>query len=811
MALATVFAYSPALHGSFIWDDDSWTTGIAKLLKDGSGLVTMWTDPTALQQYYPLTGTSFWVDHQLWKDWTFPYHFENVGLHLLAAFLFWRLLLELEVPGAWLAAGIFALHPMMVESVAWITERKNVLSMCLFLAALLAYGKANSFWQVNQRSHKKEPSKPEGTSKRTPHPYSLSPFSGERETARDVTKTSCGLWLYWFALVLFTGALLAKTVTCSFPAVVLLIVWWKNGRISWRKDVLPSLPFFAIALIGSALTAWLEKSHVGAQGWEWEMSFPERCLVAGRAFWFYPAKLLWPENLCFLYPRWKADTGALWQWLLPLTALGVFPVLWACRHKIGRGPLTVALFYLGTIFPVLGFMNAYGARYSFVWDHWFYLSSIGLIAIGAALITTLARSRPRILAGLAVVLLPLLGWLTWQQSAMYANSEILWRTTIAKNPNAFLALNNLGYVLMQRNELPEAIADFQQSIAANPGFNESHNNLGDAYLRTGRTNEAMAEFRKAIDLISKDTSLAAASYYNYGNALLETGNPDEAVTYYEKSLKLLPGYARAQNNLGVAFLRTGQTNEAMASFRRALQSSPGFEDAFNNLVELLVTDGNIEEAIHSYQEELRHNDSAALHEELAELLAKQNRIDEAISHYETAVKLAPDEGEFQFNLGMALMSKNRLDDAAGHFQRAIDLIPDSAQSDYRLGLVHQIQKKFGPALGEYQKALDLDPNYIAARNNLVWILATCPEASLRDGKRAVALAEQVNADYRNSSPQFLDTLSAAYAEAGRFTEATATIQRAIELATGQGDAALATELKSRYKLYTANVAFHEAE
>ena len=447
--------------------------------------------------------------------------------HLLAVFLFWRLLQKLEVPGAWLAAGIFALHPAMVESVAWITERKNVLSMVFFLGALLAYGRFNSFW------------KNENDSPRKGGAYAL-------------------------AFVLLLAALLAKTTTFSFPAVVLLIGWWKNGRIQWRRDVLPSLPFFAVAIGLSATTAWLEKTHVGAEGPDFALTFPQRCLVAGRAPWFYLGKLFWPENLCFIYPRWHPDAGSWWQWLFPAATLAALVSLWLTRKKIGRGPATAAFFFIGTLFPVLGFMNAYGMRYSFVWDHWVYLSSLSIFAVAAALVARLAKQlkKPAALYGFAAVLLPLLAVLTWKQSAMYANLDTLWRTTISKDPNAFLAYNNLGYMLMEKGQLQEAMADFNKSLEINPNFNEPHNNLGDALIRIGQTNEAVIHFKRAVEL----DPTSAASYYNLGDAWLQLERNGDAITQFQKALEIDPRFDKAYNNLGVAFMRTGQDQRGNDQF-----------------------------------------------------------------------------------------------------------------------------------------------------------------------------------------------------------------------------------------------------
>ena len=425
----TVLAYLPALSGKFVWDDDSWTTGIVGLLKNSAGLRSIWFQPTALQQYYPLTGTTFWLDYHLWGFHPLPYHVENLLLHIAAALLFWAVLWRLQVPGAWLAGALFALHPVMVESVAWITERKNVLSLVLYLGALLAY------LRYAER------------------------LSGDKcqvtRTDSIWSRVTCHVSLFYgLAFILFLAAMLAKATAFSLPAVILVIGWWQRGRLQWRRDILPMMPFSAV-LIGFCLgTAWLEKNHVGAEGSEWAISFPERCLIAGRVLWFYSGKLLWPGQLCFVYPRWQVNAGTWWQWLYPVTAVAAVLILWWQRGRIGRGPLAAMLIFVGTLFPVLGFMNAYFMCYSFVCDHWVYLSSLGLIALGVGLIGRMTERfhAPELLNGFGAVVLVVLGLLTWQQCKIYADVDTLWRDTLAKNPGAWLAHNNLGVVLWDQGK-----------------------------------------------------------------------------------------------------------------------------------------------------------------------------------------------------------------------------------------------------------------------------------------------------------------------------------------------------------------------
>ncbi|MGA8146973.1 MAG: hypothetical protein WB870_05270, partial [Gallionellaceae bacterium] len=430
LVIATLIAYWPALKGEFLWDDDSWTSGIFNLVHNLPGLRKMWCDPTALQQYYPLSGTAFWLDYHFWGFRALPYHIENVLLHALAAFLLWRLLRLLQVAGAGLAGAIFALHPLMVESVAWIAERKNTLSLVLYLGAMLAYGRFTQFWKADDASQAVANNGP-------PRCWSV----------------------YALAFFLFLCALLAKATAFSLPATILLICWWKRGRIQWRTDVLPTVPFFMLAVSLSQFTAWLEKHHVGAMGTDWNHSFPERCLIAGRALWFYAGKLVCPVNLCFVYPQWQLNVESPAQWFYPVSAIGFLLALWLARNRIGRGPVAAALFFVGTLFPILGFMNVYFMRYSFVCDHWAYLSSPGLIALSASLIVRIAeRLRlPKVLCGVAAVLLLALGVLTWQQCKMYTDVETLWRTTLDRNPACWMAHNNLGFALYEKGQINEAI------------------------------------------------------------------------------------------------------------------------------------------------------------------------------------------------------------------------------------------------------------------------------------------------------------------------------------------------------------------
>ncbi len=529
IVLLVLLAYLPALRGGFVWDDDSWTIKIVGLLRDTSGLRSIWVHPTAMQQYYPLTGTTLWLDYQLWKFWPMPYHVENVLLHASAALLFWRVLRRLQVSGAWLASALFALHPVMVESAAWITERKNVLSLTLCLGAFLAYlHYARDEWGGMSR-----------------------PMEARATAGHAPVVTGCVSLSYVLALLLFLGALLAKTTVCSLPAVILLVAWWRRGQLRWREDVLPTLPFFALALGMCAVTAWLEKNHVGAQGRDYALTIAQRFLIAGRAFWFYLGKLLWPANLCFVYTRWQPNAGDWRQWLYPMTALGMLSTLWLARQRIGRGPVTALLFFAGTLFPVLGFVNVYFMRYSFVCDHWVYLSSLGPIALAARGLIGI----PKYLGGarflksaIGALLLLALGVMTWRQAGMYTDLESSWRITISRNPGCWIAYNNLGNALFRRGKTDEAIGDFQEAIRLKPDLAEAYTSLGVALGSKGQIDEAIGKLQDAIRL-NPDY---AEAHYDLGIAFELKGQLDRAIGQLQEAIRLKPGFAAAQHRLGTA-------------------------------------------------------------------------------------------------------------------------------------------------------------------------------------------------------------------------------------------------------------------
>jgi tetratricopeptide (TPR) repeat protein len=703
LVLITVLVYQPVWHAGFIWDDDSYVTNNTPL-RTVDGLWGIWGKPGTTKQYYPLVFTSFWVEHHLWKLQPLGYHLVNVLLHALNAVLLWRVLRRLEIPGAWWAAAIFALHPVGVESVAWITERKNVLSGLFYFLAVLAY-------------------------------LRFRPLI-DREAAR-----ACDWRYYPLVLVLFLCALLSKTVTCSLPAVLLLVVWWKTGRVE-RRDVLALAPLFVLGVASGFMTTWMEKHSVGASGAEWTLSFVQRGLVAGRALWFYAGKLFWPQQLTFIYPRWEIDASVAWQYLFPVAALVVLIALWRLRSRIGRGPLVAVVFFAGTLVPALGFFDVFPFRYSYVADHFQYLACIGLISLAVSMGTAICRrtgpwGRNLGTVAAAIVML-ILGVSTWSQARIYQNLTTLWRDTVTKNPQCWVAHANLGDVFLREGKISDAIGCYEQALRIRPDYVEVHCNLGLALARVGKT--------------------------------------QEAIEHYEQAVRIEPDFAMAHCNLGVALAQTGRIPEAIEHLQQALRIRPGYAEAHYNL---------------------------------GTALARLGRLPEAVGHWEQALRIKPDYAEVHYNLAVALIQLDRLPEAIEQYEQALRLYPNDVKAHYDLGLALVRLGRLPEAVGHWEQALRLKPDYAEAENNLAWLLATLAPTDGGDPVRAVTLAERACQLTNNRLAPYLDTLAAAYAAVGRFNDAIAAAQKAIELARSARQPQVLKEIELHLELYRAGRPYRE--
>jgi len=434
-------------------------------------------------------------------------------------------------------------------------------------------------------------------------------------------------------------------------------------------------------------------------------------------------------NLTFIYPRWSVSELVWWQYLFPAAVILLLTALWLWHW---RGALVALLFFGGTLLPALGFFNAYPFRFSYVADHFQYLACIGPIALAGARITTGLNSlripflRPMIYG----ILLLTFGVLTWRQCTMYSDIETLFLTTIKRNPDCWMAYNNLGVVFLQKGKVDESDAYYQKALQIKPDYWEAHNNLGTVFLQKGKVGEA--------------------------------------IIHYQKALQIKSDYAEADSNLGAAFLQQGKVDEAIAHLQKAIQIKPDYAEAYSNL-------GNA--------------------------FLQKGKVDEAIANYQKALQIKPKYSAPHYNLGNAFLQKRQVNEAIAHYQKALEIKPDYAEAHGNLGNAFLQMQQVKEAIAQYQAALEINPSNVAFQNNLALVLATSPTTALRNGIKAVALAQQANQLSGGNQPLVLRTLAAAYAEVKRFPEAVETAQKALQLAKSQGNAALGETIESNLKLY----------
>lgn len=617
--VAAFAIYWPALRGAFLWDDDGHVTPVA--LRSLGGLGRIWFDLGATQQYYPVLHSAFWLEQWFFKEASTGYHVMNVLQHATAAGLFVVLLRRLAVPGAWFAAFLFLAHPVCVESVAWISEQKNTLSLVFYLIAALAYLR----------------------------------FDANQRPAHYVVATLC-----------FLLALGTKTVTASLPAALLVIFWWQRGRLDLRRDVLPLIPWFALAAGMGALTVWVEHSVVGAKHNEYELDLVQRVLLASRVAWFYFGKLLYPVDLMFWYPRWTIDPGVAWQYLFPLGILALVGAAWRWRQH--RGPIAAGLLFVGALFPALGFVNVYPFVFSFVADHFQYLASLGIFALaGAGLAMASARwARGGVFAG-AVGLIVVLGILARQQSAIYRDNVTLYEHTLVKNPDAWMAHNNLGNELDRAGRPAEALRHYEAAARLRPESAEVENNWGLALINSGNPTAALPHLERAQKL--RPDYIPA--YNSQGLALLKLGRLVEAEKPLQTALKYKADFAEARFHLGLVVGQLGRNEEAITHFREAARLRPGHPDPHFNLAIALTFAGRPREAFPAFERAIQLAPNRPDYMVgYGGALLRAGQVPEAVERYRAAVALAPGSAEVHYYLATALQELGRTDEAARHLVEA---------------------------------------------------------------------------------------------------------------------------------------------
>jgi tetratricopeptide (TPR) repeat protein len=564
LVLAVILAYLPVWRTGFIWDDDKLITANPCLVGP-LGLKEIWT--TAAADICPLTITTFWVEHALWGVAPLPYHLVTVFMHALCAVLLWRVLRSLQAPGAWLGAALWALHPLQVESVAWVTEMKNTESGLFFLLSILFFIK----WLGAQN---------------------LDP------------RTGAG-WNYAWTLLFAALAMASKSSTVILPVVFCLCAWWIEGRWRWR-NLTRVAPVILMSAVACALSIWtqgfqLAKSADSNPARPW----PERLVEAGDAVWFYLGKLVWPHPLVTIYPRWQIDAGQVFSYLPLLAVIVVLFILWLNRASWARPWFFVFALYLLALLPVLGLVDNYLFRYAMVFDHLQYLAGMAPLALVGAGMVRLAKhavpNRPRLQSSLCAGVLLVLGTLSWQRALVYESGMTLWTDTLAKNPNCWVAQNNLGSALVENGQEDAALPHFLRALAIDPHIAEVHYDLGVAFYQKGRLDEAVTQYQSALEI----NPLIPEANYKLGLALYKQGKIDAAMDYYQKALAIKPYYVEACTDLGSAHLQKGEVDAAMALYQRALQINPDFAEAHADLGVAFAQKKEWDAAIAQFQEALR--------------------------------------------------------------------------------------------------------------------------------------------------------------------------------------------------------------
>jgi len=681
LVLGVILAYQPVWWAGFFWDDEALVTANPCIVGP-LGLKEIWT--TSAADICPLVQTTFWMEHALWGLAPLPYHLVNVLFHGAGAIVLWRVLRSLQAPGAWLGAALWALHPVQVESVAWISEMKNTQSTMFFLLSILFFVR----WLKG----------------------------------RGVDDRKDGAWNYALTLLFAALAMASKSSTVVLPVILCLCAWWVEGRWQWR-NVARVAPIFLMSIATSAVSMWTQKLQLAGTDPQWVRTWPERLVAAGDAVWFYLGKLVWPHPLITIYPRWQIDAGQGVSYLPLLAVILTLFLLWLKRESWSRPWFFVFAYFLVAALPVLGLVDNYIFRYSLAFDHLQYLASMGPLALAAAGMVRWAdfaipgRFWLRSILGAGVLLV--LGLMSWHRAWAYESDEMLWTDTLAKNPNCWAGYTNLGKIFLERGQVGEAMDQFRKALEINPNYDIAHNNLGDAFLHRGQVDEAMDQFRKALEI---NPSYVVA-HNNLGNALSQKGQVDEAVAEFQKALEINPSYNVAHNNLGNALLKKGQVDEAVAEYQKALEINPNFDFAHNNLGLALLQKGQVDEAMVQFQKALEINsDFAEAHNNLGKAFLQKGQVDEAMAQFQMALQINPTYAEAHNNFGNALLQKGQVDEAMAQFQRALEINPHSAVAHNNLGNAFLGKGEVDEAIAQYRKALEINPNYAEVHNNIGWAL-----------------------------------------------------------------------------------------
>ena len=761
-------SYYPSLWGGFVWDDVIFAE--EPVIHAVSGLWSIWASPADIRNeghYWPIVYTTFWLEHKLWGSAAIGYHVVNVVLHAVNSLLVWRLAGRLAVPGAWLIAAVFAVHPVHVESVAWIIERKDLLSALFYLTAMLAWMR---FGETSRPSH------------------------------------------YTLALALFVAGMLSKSIVVTLPVALLIWQWWRRGTVT-LGDLVRIAPF----LVAGLGIAWADYRYYDARETvDLGYSLVERALIAARALWFYAEKLVWPVDLAVIYPLWRIDAGSVVAWVFVVGAAGLAAGLWAVRGRLGRGPLAAAAFFAVTLAPMLGFVDYGYMQFSLVADRFQYLAGLGLLAVAVAGGVLGARRLPatgRMAAGaLAATVLAVLGTLTWRQAGVYRDETTLFGHVVALNPDARDAHLNLGSALLEAGRVEEGLAASRIAAEQRPDTAGPLANMGRAYLAQGRFEDAEETLQRALEIEARDVTALqnlaetyrrqkrtaeadaayravlavddeyALAYAGLGHMLAGAGQHAEALGHMERALALQPGLdigAALYVQMGRSAGALGRADEAQAHFGRAAGMRPDSVEPVLALAALHAAQGRPEEAA-AYRRQARGlvgSHPAGLHA-VAESLRQDDRADEAIAVYREALATVADFAPAHAGLGLALYQTKEHRGAVEAMGRALELEPNLPVAVSLRVYSGHAWRELGDAEAaerQYEAALALDARNAEALDNLAM-------ARFRQGRYEEALVlYRTLAEVNPASAVTRSNLGAVLHNLGRHEEALASIEAALAL------------------------------
>ena len=766
LGLLATIPYLPALWSGFVWDDITFTED--PWIHSWSGLWSIWLSPADLTEphYWPVVYTTFWLEHKLWGLAPFGYHLVNILLHAANVVLVWRLLLILAVPGAWVVTAVFAVHPLHVESVAWVIARKDMLSGLFYLAAVL--------WWLR---------------------FTEAPRAGR----------------YGLALGLYAVALLSKSIAVSLPATLLILQWWQQGKVT-KSDWLRVAPFFGVGLCITAvdLSLYASQSPVSLG-----YSLPERLLIASRALWFYVGKLLWPAELAVIYPLWDIRLGDAFAWGYAVAVIAMAVLLWASRRRFGRGPLAGAAFFAVTLSPALGFVDHVYMGFSFVADRFQYLAGLGIMAVVVGGFVRARQWMPNASAvaarGLVTVILLILGTLTWRQAGIYRDEFTLFSHVIAANREALVAHHNLARWLTEAGRLEEALAASREAVKQQPRWAKAHQGLGTALVMLGRFDEAEASFLQGIEIDPRDPEIL----HNMGTAFGHQDRYEEAIRWYRKALSIAPDYAPSQTDMAVSLLKLrrydeaaqfltqilsrrpdgpiagrlnlilgralrklGRLDDATVRFLRAARLEPHLWRPLLELADLRRAQKRFDEAdayrrrigepvraMASLHGEGRRHNERGRYEEAAELYRLALTLDPAfelaqagmvaalhgLERHEAAIDLlarsaalrpeTPATAAWHVLMGLSLQGLGRSAEAVAHYERAVEADPSDVQAVELLAGWRFRAARYDEAVALYQTLLDAGHAKAQTHANVGAALYRLnrPDEALRSFERALSL------------------------------------------------------------------------